>query len=467
MAKQTYADNVDANGKVFKTVGDNIREGARAGELLNFQEITDKIDALEPEISALQAGVAENKTGIKKNVNDISLLNEDLNEIYNCQLKDYNIEWELGDIDKGNEIPSDRLLRTKDYIDIRLLQAIITNELPDKRLYIYYSDQNKQFISNKSVTSTSFLSPYDVKNGAYVRFVIRLEYKDSFSFKCSYPLIDGSFVHITPEMFGAVGDRKNDDTESIRKCLQFASNMSNNTNYSARVKLGKTYMISDSISISNFIYGEISIDGDILYTGNDNAFIITNCNYTNFNFNKIVSSNGNCIKILSESNDSHVSYCTFKFKNLYAKNNCILITVGATDGYVNENTIIGGKFSNGEWGIYVDANGRSEVQFKSYNLGFEGVNNGIYLNGCSYSSIINPRLGEFKNNILLNTVSESYNLLLISTDIILPSMFNLSTTTNMNLIAPIKKNNEGSVLSYYGVVDRGVMKYLDATYSSI
>lgn len=45
MAKQTYADNVDANGKVFKTVGDNIREGARAGEL-----------KLEHEISALQAG---------------------------------------------------------------------------------------------------------------------------------------------------------------------------------------------------------------------------------------------------------------------------------------------------------------------------------------------------------------------------------------------------------------------------
>lgn len=48
MARQTYADNVDANGKVFKTVGDNIREGARAGELLNYKEILEKIDALDP-----------------------------------------------------------------------------------------------------------------------------------------------------------------------------------------------------------------------------------------------------------------------------------------------------------------------------------------------------------------------------------------------------------------------------------
>lgn len=38
MARQVYADNVDANGKVFDTVGENIRKGARAGELLNYKE---------------------------------------------------------------------------------------------------------------------------------------------------------------------------------------------------------------------------------------------------------------------------------------------------------------------------------------------------------------------------------------------------------------------------------------------
>lgn len=27
MARQVYADNVDANGKVFETVGENIRKG--------------------------------------------------------------------------------------------------------------------------------------------------------------------------------------------------------------------------------------------------------------------------------------------------------------------------------------------------------------------------------------------------------------------------------------------------------
>lgn len=78
MARQVYADNVDANGKVFETVGENIRKGARAGELLNYDEILEKIESLEPEISALQADVTENKSGIKKNSDDISSLNEDL-----------------------------------------------------------------------------------------------------------------------------------------------------------------------------------------------------------------------------------------------------------------------------------------------------------------------------------------------------------------------------------------------------
>lgn len=66
MARQVYADNVDANGKVFETIGENTRKGARAGELLNYKEILEKIDSLDPEISALQADVTENRNSIKK-----------------------------------------------------------------------------------------------------------------------------------------------------------------------------------------------------------------------------------------------------------------------------------------------------------------------------------------------------------------------------------------------------------------
>ena len=57
MARQVYADNVDANGKVFDTVGENIRKGARAGELIDFSTIIDKLDALDPEISTFRRGL--------------------------------------------------------------------------------------------------------------------------------------------------------------------------------------------------------------------------------------------------------------------------------------------------------------------------------------------------------------------------------------------------------------------------
>lgn len=85
MARQVYADNVDANGKVFETVGENIRNGARAGELIDFSTITDKLDALGPEISSLQADVTENKSGIKKNSDDIDLLKEIYKQIENIE----------------------------------------------------------------------------------------------------------------------------------------------------------------------------------------------------------------------------------------------------------------------------------------------------------------------------------------------------------------------------------------------
>lgn len=38
MERQVYADNVDANGKVFDTVGENIRNGERAGGYVNSRK---------------------------------------------------------------------------------------------------------------------------------------------------------------------------------------------------------------------------------------------------------------------------------------------------------------------------------------------------------------------------------------------------------------------------------------------
>lgn len=50
MARQVYADNVDANGKVFETVGENIRKGAKDAEsvvkALQSEDITFDMQAV-------------------------------------------------------------------------------------------------------------------------------------------------------------------------------------------------------------------------------------------------------------------------------------------------------------------------------------------------------------------------------------------------------------------------------------
>lgn len=50
MVRQTYADNVDSNGVVYKTVGDNIREGAKDAEsvvkALQSEDITFDMQAI-------------------------------------------------------------------------------------------------------------------------------------------------------------------------------------------------------------------------------------------------------------------------------------------------------------------------------------------------------------------------------------------------------------------------------------
>lgn len=198
MARQVYADNVDANGKVFETVGENIRKGARAGELLNFQEIIDKIDALDPEISALQADIRKNSDNIKKNTIDIaSITNDNTLKLYKSRnLLDVSKNTN-GLLSKGIVTDNPSYITT-DFIDISNVNNILSycnSDMIDMPFNICsFYNLNKEYIKELVDWESGYssLSLTDISSDAVF---IRLSfYIDYFNENHNYQMIENSTV---------------------------------------------------------------------------------------------------------------------------------------------------------------------------------------------------------------------------------------------------------------------------------
>lgn len=255
--------------------------------------------------------------------------------------------------------------------------------------------------------------------------------------------------YVTPEMFGAKGNGTTDDTEALQNTINYAK--TNN----CFVKGNKTYFISNTILIDGFVQLSISIRS-IKYSGTSCAVLITNCTKDDFTFGEIIAKTGSCIKYFSDSNrNNHVSYTNLKFDYLNAKDKCIAMEIGDTDGYVNENKITGGWLDGGNYGIYADAKSRTEIQFKTYNIGFEGVKTGIYLNGTSSCSFINPRYGEYADTPLLVANGAKY-ILWVGIDKFYAKRISLTSNVSGRVLAPISENY-GGIVSYDGIFENGLI----------
>lgn len=259
--------------------------------------------------------------------------------------------------------------------------------------------------------------------------------------------------YVTPEMFGAIGDGVADDTKAIINTINFG--IENNIPVFA---FGK-YATSETLTISG-LYFIFYLYGEIIYSGTDEAILITNCSRSNFIFTKISALNGTCIRMYSNSNrNNRVSYCNLSFNFLNSLENCIKIEIDANDGYCNENIIRGGWLASGKYGIYADAKGRSEIQFKAYNVGFEGVECGFYLNGTSHCIFIAPRYAE--QSKILKARNAKY-VLIIASDKFYTTKIDIDDTVTGQIIAPISENG-GGIYGYRGILNNGYVYPIDKT----
>ena len=224
--------------------------------------------------------------------------------------------------------------------------------------------------------------------------------------------IDPITTFSTPEMYGAKGDGKTDDTKAIQAAVDSGKTV--------WISAEKTYYVSRPIVIS----GEqqrIECDGTI-YSDADYAIEIRTAVYSRLYFARIVNRKGGGIHIAVSKPGESMSYSTLGFGVLMCATECIKIDT-ANGRWCNENRFECGQFREGEYAVYaVDCCDAvctySCIEGNAfYNAGIEGTKKGFFLGRVWNTYIINPRYAE-SPHFLTTRGKCSINLLLknITTD---------------------------------------------------
>lgn len=283
----------------------------------------------------------------------------------------------------------------------------INTELRKKATYYDSVASMKADSSLKDSSIAVTLGYYSENDGGGATYLIRSKQSgDEDDGGSIHELNGGQLVaeliieeYVTPEMFGAVGDRVHDDTEAIQTALTSGK----------KVILTNKYLISSTLLIDSntvvFIYGELKYTGNyyaILVFGNYNNLYVRRLTSSGKGigiessslvvcYNKItvdfINSEQDCI--VFESKDNGVVYNVLNFVRILSnEGNCISFKSSSlSSSYVGENTIIGGRCEKGNWAIYASSDRSGGIPaIKAYNVCMEGVSNGIYLNNV-YSSI--------------------------------------------------------------------------------
>lgn len=216
--------------------------------------------------------------------------------------------------------------------------------------------------------------------------------------------------YVSPEMFGAYADGKHDDTAPIQACIDYA--IANKK----KVLGGNSYTTGAQIIVDGN-YHNIEL-AEIVYSGDDSAVIIRG-SYNNIRVGRIYADYGTCIRLVSDKQTTHnnlnIGYMRSRknsveymrtTNNLFGNRlqfeyikagtgyNCIyqspeILTDGNPNLNLNNNNFVGGQLAGGEWGVY-GAKGTDTY----LTVQFEGVSNGIYMDGVGTCRVISPRYAE-------------------------------------------------------------------------
>lgn len=252
-------------------------------------------------------------------------------------------------------------------------------------------------------------SPRPVQNQAIARAFANLKE----GYEATHDAV--AALHVTPQMFGAIGDGVADDTEAINKALSYAAEK----NLSVRFpKVANGYFISNGITIN----ADTVMLSPIIYNGNGVAITIGNKSVQTSNKHislmvksgksefvagsvgvEVVNVNNSNINIDSVKGFNYgvrfigdAMGCAYNNVNITTIGNCeyALTLLSKNGGWVNDNHFHGGRFYcntdvsfvDSSVGVLID----SECEYFSnnnrfYNQCLEGLHTAIVLNYANYN----------------------------------------------------------------------------------
>lgn len=238
-------------------------------------------------------------------------------------------------------------------------------------------------------------------------------------------------AYVTPEMFGAVGDGVNDDTNAVLDAVE-----------SGKPVFGfGVYVISASIKLPSYFYGFFN---KIIYQGSSNLFwtyghdiylrvheavgagkgfgtfffdrdpaedSTAGVSYANVISADIVTNFESAFYFKGYTPHKGIQYCEIRFQRIWDVTYGIRLEAVSPDtwrAWCNDITIFGGQIGGGashtvDYGIYAYAPNTSSPaneisDLKAYNVTFEGCTvNCIKFTNCNFMHMINTRLAEVAN----------------------------------------------------------------------